>query len=147
VIAWEPPAVGVVPAGEAAAREVMAPIDAHLRAHPGDYVGAQAHLLSAILGVPVSVDDPAFTAARANAEPMIRDEPSITLAQFEPEALARADIVVAAGSAPNDLVAAAVDQLERMTGRPRVIVDAPHEVYLAEPSVLTAVVVSGHGRG
>jgi hypothetical protein len=42
---------------------------------PCDFVGAQAILLSVVVGFPVTVDDPAFEAARANAEAMIRDEP------------------------------------------------------------------------
>ena len=79
VVAWEPPAAGVVPGGDTITAEIMAPVEAHLAAHPGDFVGAQALLLSAVLGFPVSVDDPAFAAARANAEPFVRDEPAITL--------------------------------------------------------------------
>ena len=71
---------------------VMAPIDEHLDAHPGDFVGAQALLLTAILGFPVTVDDPAFAPARANAEPMIRDEPTITLARSRADDLAGAEI-------------------------------------------------------
>ena len=58
----------------------MAPVEDHLAAHPGDFVGAQAILLSAVVGFPVTADDPAFAAARANAEPFVRDEPTITAA-------------------------------------------------------------------
>ena len=118
----------------------MAPVDAHLAAHPGDFVGAQAILLSAVLGFPVSVDDPAFAAARANAEPFVRDEPAITLADLDLDALADADVTIAVGSAPNDLIAAAVDVLTSALDRPAVRVDADHEVYLADPSVLTGIV-------
>ncbi len=84
VVAWEPPAAGVVPNGDAIADEMMAPVRAHLDDHPGDFVGAQAILLSAILGFPVAANDPAFAAARGNAEPMVLDEPTITLKRFAP---------------------------------------------------------------
>ena len=97
----------------------MAPVDAHLAEHPGDFVGAQAILLSAVLGFPVSADDPAFAATRANAEPFVRDEPAITLATPDLGALAGADVTIAVGSAPNELIAAAVDVLATALGRRR----------------------------
>jgi pimeloyl-ACP methyl ester carboxylesterase len=140
VIAWEPPAVGIIPDGAEAAAALMAPVDAHLAAHPRDFVGAQALLLSRVLGQPVGVDDPAFAAARANAEPFVRDEPVITTAPLDRGSLAAADITIAVGSTPNDVVAAAVDVLVDWTGRPAVRVDADHEVYLTDPAVLTGIV-------
>ena len=39
-------------------------------------------------------------------------------------------------------MAAAVDVLAGWTGRPPVRVDADHEVYLADPSVLTGIVTA-----
>jgi pimeloyl-ACP methyl ester carboxylesterase len=140
VVAWEPPAAGVAPGGAEITAEIMAPIHAYLAHHPGDFVGAQAMLLSTILGFPVAVDDPAFAATRANAEPMILDEPTITLARFEPQSLTGIDVTIALGNAPFELISGAARQFERWTGRPPVVVDAPHEVYLAEPSVLARVV-------
>ena len=118
----------------------MAPVDAHLASHPDDFAGAQAILLSTVLGFPVSVDDPAFASARVNAEPFVRDEPAITTATLDRARLACADVTVAAGSAPNDIIAAAVDVLAGWTGRPPVRVDADHEVYLTDPGVLTGIV-------
>ena len=142
VIAWEPPAAGNIPGGADATTAIMAPVDAHLAAHPGDFVGAQALLLASVLGAPVAVDDPAFAAARANAEPFVRDEPTITTTTLDEHALSTADVTIAAGSAPNELVAAAVDVLTSITGRPAVRVDADHEVYLTDPSVLTRIVTA-----
>ncbi|HMQ39516.1 MAG: alpha/beta hydrolase [Propionibacterium sp.] len=141
-IVWEPPAAGVIPGGAELTAQLMAPIDAHLAAHPGDFVGAQALLLELVLGFPVSVDDPAFEAARANAEPMIRDEPAITLAAFTAEQLGGREITLAVGSSPNEVVAGAVAVLAELTGRPPVQVAADHEVYLSDPSVLTAIVLA-----
>ncbi|MDQ4090039.1 MAG: alpha/beta hydrolase, partial [Actinomycetota bacterium] len=104
VVAWEPPAAGIVPYGDAVTAEIMAPVLQYLDEHVDDFVGAQAILLSTILGFPVAVDDPAFAAARANAEPMILDEPAITLERFAPEALCGIRITIALGSAPLELI-------------------------------------------
>jgi pimeloyl-ACP methyl ester carboxylesterase len=140
VVAWEPPALGVLPGAAETNDQIMAPIEAHLAAHPGDYVGAQALLLTAILGFPVAVDDPAFAAARANAEPMIRDEPTIAVRPFAAGELAGLPITVAVGSAPNEIVAAAAGALTEQTGSRPVTVDGDHEIYLTDPTVLTGVV-------
>lgn len=146
VVAWEPPAAGVIPGGAELTARLMAPIDAHLAAHRGDFVGAQALLLEMVLGFPVAVDDPAFEPARANAEPMIRDEPAITLAEFTPEAFRGRDVTLAIGGSSNELVAAAVAELAQLTGRPPVQVAADHEVYLSDPSVLTAIVLAAQAN-
>jgi len=146
--AWEAPAVGVVPGGEALNAQIAAPIKRHLATHPGDYVGAQAILLSAILGTRVTVDDPRFAAARANAEPMIRDEPAITLRAFSAPELADRDTTIAVGTAPNEIVAAASGRLVQLTGRPPVVVDTDdHEVYLTHPRVLAEVVTRSLSKG
>lgn len=143
VVAWEPPAAGIIPGGAEVTAAIMAPVDEHLAQHPGDFVGAQAILLSAVVGFPVATDDPAFAAARANAEPFVRDEPAITAGALDRDALAAADVTIGVGSAPNEVVAAAVDILAGWTGRQPVRVDADHEVYLTNPSVLTDVVRTG----
>ena len=140
VVAWEPPALGVVPGAEAMNAQFLAPAKAHLADRPGDYVGAQALLLTAILGFPVAVDDPAFAAARANAEPMIRDEPRVPLRPFTADELAIRPLTVAVGSAPNDVIGASVAQLATLTGQPPVTAAGEHEVYLSDPTVLTGVV-------
>jgi len=142
IVACEPPALGVVPGAEQMNAEIMAPVDAHLAAHPGDYVGAQALLLTAILGFPVAADDPAFAAARVNAEPMIRDEPAVTLRASAPGELDGVPITLAIGSAPNDAVGAAAAGLAELLGHDPVTVEGDHEVYLADPTVLTGIVVA-----
>lgn len=95
----------------------------------------------------MAVDDPAFAAVRANAEPMILDEPTITLESFEADAFSGVDLTIALGKEPLELISDAARQLERRTGRPPVVVDAPHEVYLEDPSVLTRVVIAQAGHG
>jgi pimeloyl-ACP methyl ester carboxylesterase len=140
VVAWEPPAMGVLPDGRAISAEIMAPIEEHLAEHPGDFVGAQAILLTAILGFPVSVDDTAFAAVRANAEPMIRDDPRITLRPFRPGDLAGVDVTIAVGAGAIGPIAAATVELARLIGRALVAVDADHEVYFTDPAVLAGIV-------
>lgn len=140
VVAWEPPAAGVIPGGAELTAQLMRPVEEHLAAHPGDFVGAQAILLTFVLGFPVTVDDPAFAAARANAEPMVVDDPQLTLATFTADDFADVDVTLAVGSAPNELIAAAVPELARLTGTEPVTVDADHEVYFSDPSVLTGIV-------
>jgi pimeloyl-ACP methyl ester carboxylesterase len=141
VVAWEPPAAGVLHGADAATAAIMEPVEAHLREHPDDWVGAQALLLTAILGFPVSSDDPAFAAARANAEPMVRDDPTITLRPFTAAELTAAPVTVAVGTAPNELVDAATAVLAELTGTERAVVPgADHEVYLTDPAVLAALI-------
>ena len=141
VIAWEPPASGVLPDAAAINASIMAPIDAHLREHPGDYVGAQALLLTVVLGFPVSADDPEFAAARANAEPMIRDEPAITLRPFTAAELTAVPVTIAVGTEPNELIGAAAPVLGKLAGvEPEIVEGAGHEVYLTDPAVLAALV-------
>ena len=73
---------------------------------------------------------------------MILDEPAITPERFDAAALTGADITIALGNAPLELIADAARQFECWTGRRAVVVDAPHEVYLTDPSTLTRVVTS-----
>jgi pimeloyl-ACP methyl ester carboxylesterase len=141
VVAWEAPAVGVLPDGPAATAAIMEPVRAHLAERPGDWVGAQALLLSMIIGAPVSDADPAFAATRANAESMVRDDPQITLRPFTAAELAGAPVTVAVGGEPNDLVAAAADTLAELVGvAPAVVPGVGHEVYLTDPAALAGLV-------
>ena len=143
IVAWEPPALGVIPGAAVAQRALMTPANRYLKKHPGDYVGAQAILLKLILGVPVSVDDPAFAATRANAEAMIRDEPSIPVFRLRRDDLADVDATVAVGGKPIAPIRIAASRISSWTGSTVVRVEADHEVYLSEPAVLTQIVERG----
>lgn len=139
VLAWEPPVLGVLDNGAAIDAEFTAPSNRHLAEHPGDYVGAQAILLSAILGFPVATDDPAFAASRANAESMIRDDPNIMLRRFGQDELSGVDVTVAIGTGPLDFIHAAAERIAAWTGHAPLVVDAHHHVYFADPAVLADV--------
>ncbi len=131
---WEAPAAGVVPGGDAFTAEIVEQLDTYLDQHPGDFVGAQALLLSVIVGFPVAVDDPLFAAARANAEPMVRDDPTITLRRFQKEQFADARVTLAVGTAPNEIVAAASAGLSELIGHEAVVIDTDqHEAYISDP--------------
>jgi hypothetical protein len=91
------------------------------------------------LGFPVDVDDPAFADTRRNAEPMVRGEPSITLASFVADDLAGRDVTIAVGSDPNEIISAATVELARLTATAPVRLDADHQVYLTDPAVLTGL--------
>lgn len=145
VVAWEPPAAGVIPGGPEAAAELMRPVDDHLAAHPDDWPGAQAVLLAQITGAPVAADDPALAAARANAEPMVRDDPAITLRRFSEEDLRGRPITLAIGPRANALITAGVERLAALAGTRPVRVSAEHEVYLADGAPLTQLVVGAAG--
>jgi hypothetical protein len=145
VVAWAPP-VGVLPDGREISAAIMAPAEEHLAAHPGDFVGAQAILLAQILGFPVSLDDPAFAAARANAEPMVRDDPRITLRSFKPSDLAGVDVTIATGGDPIGPIAEATTRIGEWIRRPPLVLDADHEVYFTDPAVLVGVVGPPYGQ-
>lgn len=140
VLAWEPPAVGVIDGGAEISAAMMAPVEQHLVEHPGDYIGAQALLLTQIVGFPVSPDDPAFAGEREHAETMVRDDPAITAATFDASDVSGRNVTIAIGSSPNDVVAATGEVLAELVGRPIVRVEGEHEVYLRDTSVLAELV-------
>ncbi|MET0965324.1 MAG: alpha/beta fold hydrolase [Nakamurella sp.] len=142
VVAWEPPAVGVLPDGAAMNAAIMAPINDYLAEHPGDYHGAHAILLSTIMGFPVAVDDPAFGSVWANSEPIIRDEPAIVATEFTVAELRDVPLVIVLGSEPQDLIVQAAKQLSQWTGATTVTVTGDHLVHLLDPGKLTDVLTT-----
>jgi len=142
VIAWEPPAVGVLPDGAAINDAIMAPINEFLAEHPGDYHGAHAILLSTIMGIPVTVDDPAFGSAWANSEPIIRDEPTIVSAAFTAADLSDTPLVIVLGSEPQEIIIQAAKQLSQWTGAATVQVSGDHLVHISDPAKLTKVLTT-----
>lgn len=123
VVAWEPPALGMLPDGLATHAALLAPIEAHLAEHPGDWAGAFR----------VMTTDPAML---ANAELAIRsDARLITKHRFDPGELPADRTVIAVSRSVNPILAAVAERL----GDPVVVDDADdHEVYLKRPEVLAA---------
>lgn len=143
VIAWEPPAAGVLPGGAAATAAIMRPVEEHLARQPADWVGAQAILLSTLAGAPIDNRAPELAATRANAEAMVRDDPTMTLRSFTADELRDRDVLLVLGSEPNDLIASSTENLGRLAGREPVRIQGSHEVYLTDGSALAAVVSDG----
>ena len=144
VVAWEPPAAGVIPGGAEASAAIMAPVEAHLADHPGDFVGAQAILLAAVLGCPGRPSTtprsppPGPTPSRSCATSRRSPRPPSTR-----PALAGPTSRSASARRRTSWWRRPSTSSTGWTGRPPVQVDADHEVYLADPSVLTGIVTAG----
>jgi pimeloyl-ACP methyl ester carboxylesterase len=138
-IAWEPAAVGVLPGGAALHAQVMAPIEAHLAAHPDDWPGAYAVMLGVLSEGRADLDSPAVRAMAVNAEAALRDDARIiTRHAFAAGELPADRVTVAVGSGTSPLHAAIAERLAAELGRPPLVVAAAddHEVYLSRPEVL-----------
>ena len=140
VIAWEPAALGVLPDGPALHAEMVAPIDAHLAAHPGDWVGAFRVALTVISGGAADLSSPEVRRMERNAEAVIRDDSALITARgFAPGELPATGLITVATCAdPNPLHAAIATIVGELIGRPPVVADKAHdhEVYLSDPSIL-----------
>ena len=139
VIAWEPPALSVLPGGGELHASLVAPIDDHLRDHPDDWRGGFHVMLGVLSGGHADVDSPAVRRMERNAEAALRDDaPLITLHAIEPGTLHAGRVTVAIGTDPDPLHAEIATRLGDLIGAPPVTVkDADdHEVYLSRPEVL-----------
>ncbi|GAA0800069.1 alpha/beta fold hydrolase [Spirilliplanes yamanashiensis] len=139
VIAWEPAALGALPDGAALHAGIAAPIDAHLAAHPGDWVGAFHVALTIISGGEADLTSPAVRRMERNAEAVIRDDsPLITARGFAPGELPPGLVTIATSAAPNPLHGAIAAVLTGLAGRPVLVAEkaTDHEVYLSDPDVL-----------
>ena len=139
VVAWEPPALSVLPGGTSLHAGLVTPIDDHLREHPGDWRGGFHVMLGVLSGGRADLDSPAARRMERNAEAALRDDsPLITLHAFEPGTLPAGRVTVAVGADPDPLHAEIATRLGDLTGAPPVTVkDADdHEIYLTRPEVL-----------
>jgi len=144
-IAWEPAAVRVLPDADQLHELIMAPVRAHLEAHPKDWSGAYDLMLMAISGGTADLHDPIVEAMRRNAEAAVRDDAEIiTRHRFCGDDLAAAPAIVAVGAATSELHAAIAERLAELSGRPTWTVPgiSDHEVYLNQPEVLADAVRS-----
>jgi pimeloyl-ACP methyl ester carboxylesterase len=144
MVAWEPPAIGVLPDGAALHAAISAPIEAHLAARPDDWTGAYAVMLQVLSEGRADLDSPAVRLQMVNAEPALRDDARvITRHVFAAGELRTARITVAVGKGTDPVHAMIAAEIERQTGRPTLVVDEAddHEVYLTRPEVLAAALV------
>jgi len=139
VIAWEPAAIGMLPGGAEMHAAMVAPMDEHLAAHPGDWVGAFHVMLAVISDGQADLDDPAVKLMEANAEAALRDDgPLITTRSFQAGELPGGLVTVAVSGQANALHAEIADRVaELIQEKPLVVAAADHhEVYLSAPEVL-----------
>jgi pimeloyl-ACP methyl ester carboxylesterase len=137
-IAWEPAAVGMLPSGAALHARLLAPVEAHLDVHPGDWSGAYARMLDVLSEGRADHTSPLARAMAVNAEPALRDDARIlTRHVFAAGELPADRVTIAIGAAADPLHAAVAEQFATALGRlPLVVAGADHEVYLDRPEVL-----------
>ncbi len=139
VVAWEPPVITMLPEGPQIHAGLVAPIEDHLAAHPGDWAGAYRVLLGVTSGGEADLDSPAVRRQLVNAEAAVRDDsPILTAHALAPGSLPAGRVTIAVGADVNPLLGAIAAELGAVVGRPPLVVaDAhEHEVYLSQPEVL-----------
>ncbi len=144
-IAWEPPALGMLPGGLALHAEIMAPLEAHLDAHPDDWAGAFAAFLDLSSGGAADLSAPVVRQMMRNAEAMLRDDARlITRHEFAPGELPAERVTVAIGKGSEPLHSSIADRLADLLGKPTFVVDDAdeHEVYLHRPEVLATALAA-----
>jgi pimeloyl-ACP methyl ester carboxylesterase len=149
VIAWEPASLGVLPNAAELHADLVAPIDAHLAAHPDDWRGAFHVMLGVLSGGRADLTSPAVRRMERNAEAVLRDDsPLLTTHVFGSGELPADRVTVAVGAEPDPLHGEIAARLGELTGKPPVTVpDADdHEIYVSRPEVLAAflAVFLGH---
>jgi pimeloyl-ACP methyl ester carboxylesterase len=149
VVAWEPPMVAMLAAGEAVSAELVAPVDAHLAAHPGDHRGAGLVLLSALAGVDLDGEAPEVAALLANAEAFVRDDARfVGQATLEPGALAPGRVVVAVSEDVAPLLGEAADAVRQVAGAALArLATRGHTPYLDAPEAFAAALADLIGPG
>jgi pimeloyl-ACP methyl ester carboxylesterase len=146
VIAWEPPAVTLLPGGEELRTLLQAPSDQYLAEHPGDWVGGFHVLLRTLSDGRADLSSPEVRRAERNAEAILRDDgPLITARTFTPGELPAEKVVIATSEAPEPLHAETAARLAALIGREpvRVAGAVEHEAYLCRPEVLADFALSG----
>lgn len=135
VIAWEPAALGLLPGAAEMHAAIMAPIDAHLAEHPGDWVGAYHVMLGIISGGRADLSAPEVKLMEVNAEAAVRDDgPLITMRAFGAGEIPTGRVTVAVSEKPAELHA----RIAALVGPAPVVVPGAddHEIYLKRPEVL-----------
>lgn len=147
-IAWEPACIGALPEGPGLHAGLLAPVQAHLEAHPGDWTGAYAVMLDVLSEGRADLTSDAVRLQLVNAEAVVRDDaPIITAHAFAPGELPAERVTVAVGRGTSPLHAAVAERLAAELGRPTLVVEEAddHEVYLRNPAVLADALASRCG--
>jgi pimeloyl-ACP methyl ester carboxylesterase len=144
-VAWEPPVLAVLPDGLATHAAMMAPVEAHLDAHPDDWPGAYLVMLQVISNGQADPGSPAVRRALHNAEAIVRDDGRlITRRGFMAGELPADRVTIAVSEQPDPMHLAIAERLAALAGRPveHVAGADEHEIYLTRPEVLAKWVSS-----
>ncbi len=139
VIAWEPPVVTALPGGRDLHAAIVQPMEAHIAAHPDDWPGAFAVMLTVISDGAADLESEAVARQMVNAEAAVRDDAMIiTRHEFAPGSLPAQRVRLARSRTASELHAGVIDRLSELHGLSVIEVNAAtdHEVYLQEPGVL-----------
>ncbi len=145
VVAWEPAALGVLPGSADLHAAIMAPVDAHLAAHPGDWRGAYHVLLGVLSEGRADLSAPEVKLMEANAEAMLRDDgPLITTRAFAPGELPAGRVTIAVSESPDPMHLEIATRVAALTGAAPVHVAGAddHEIYLSRPEVIAGFLAS-----
>ena len=145
------PPLGMLPAARSCTPGIMAPIEAHLAAHPGDWTGAYRVMLDVLSeGRADHRRPPVVRASAATPRPRCATTPASSPATRSPPASCPRDrVTVAVGAAP------ARCTRPSPSGSPRPQLGRPawsstgaddHEVYLSDPPVLAAALAARSQR-
>ena len=141
VVAWEPAALGMLPDGAGLHAAIMAPIEAHLAAHTGDWRGAYHVMLGVLSEGRADLSAPEVKLMEANAEAALRDDgPLITTRAFRSGELPAGRVTIAVSESPDPMHGAIATRLAALTGGVPVHVPGAddHEAYLSRPGVVAA---------
>ncbi|HET6533837.1 MAG TPA: alpha/beta fold hydrolase [Actinoplanes sp.] len=153
VIAWEPPALGMLPGAADMHAAIMAPINAYLTEHPGDWVGGYHVMLGILSEGRADLSSPEVKRMAVNAEAALRDDgPRTPLRGFAPGELPAGRTTVAVGETADPLHADIAARIAALVSSAPVVVPGAddHEVYLSRPDVMAAFLArirpsSAHG--
>ncbi len=129
----------MLPDGEALHAEIMAPLEAHLTAHPDDWAGAYTVFLEMTSGGTADLSAPTVRRMMRNAEAALRDDARhITRHGFAPGELPAERVAIMIGKGASPLHVSIADRLADELGKPALVVEDAdeHEVYLHRPEVL-----------
>jgi pimeloyl-ACP methyl ester carboxylesterase len=139
VVAWEPAALGMLPGGDQMHAAIMAPIEAHLAAHPGDWRGAFHVMLGVLSEGRADLSSPAVSLMSANAEAVLRDDgPLITTRAFRAGEFPAGLVTVAVSESPDPMHGEIADRIAALTGETpvRLAGAGDHEIYLSRPDAV-----------
>jgi pimeloyl-ACP methyl ester carboxylesterase len=139
IIAWEPAALGVLPGGLEMHAAIMAPIEAYLAEHPGDWVGGYHVMLGVLSEGRADLSAPQVKLMAANAEAVLRDDsPLITRRGFVPGELPAGLVTVAVSETVDPVHAEIAARVAGLAGSAPVVVSGAddHEIYVSRPGLI-----------